>query len=211
MSENGQSKKQHFLKQRRNLIVVSLVIIFYEVADIEITQINILGNTALINNPEIVLYCIVAFFIYFNWRYFPALHDVHGFAQFVGKLKERTDRICFRSAREHIAKKVGTTYDKIHLNLKHEDIPISHKRYTYVQNTYEGGLGGKITSALKDIKEYQLNFASFVKAYVTALFQTLLLDIPSGEYLLPILLSGFALMELLGIGLISHILLLITS
>ncbi len=68
--ENSEPIWQGFLRQRRNFILISLVIALIETIDLDFTQINILGNTSTIGRPEFVSYWLWAIFVYFTWRYF---------------------------------------------------------------------------------------------------------------------------------------------
>lgn len=61
---------QGFIRQRRNLLAITIVMALIETVDLNFTQINILGNKSEIGRPELVGYWLWLFFIYFVWRYF---------------------------------------------------------------------------------------------------------------------------------------------
>ena len=80
--DSGKNEKEHFIKQQRNLIAIALFIIFYETANLKITQINILGNHTDIGNPAIISQTVAIAFLYFLWRYFTACREVSGISKF---------------------------------------------------------------------------------------------------------------------------------
>ncbi len=57
------------LRQRRNLISVSIIIILYYVGNIEISQLNFLGNRIKLGNPNVISYFLWLLFFYFFYRY----------------------------------------------------------------------------------------------------------------------------------------------
>ncbi len=61
--------KEIFLKRRRNLIGITIIITLYFLAGIELNEINILGNKASIENPIVVSSILWVFFYYFLYRY----------------------------------------------------------------------------------------------------------------------------------------------
>lgn len=78
MPESGVDGADHFVKQRRNIVIISLILIFYHVAGLNFKELNILGNKVTIVHPEIVSICLGLFFIYFLWRYFTACNSIRG-------------------------------------------------------------------------------------------------------------------------------------
>lgn len=66
---------EKFNRQRRNLIISSLIILFLEATGIELNTINIIGNNFKVNEPEsIVLFIWVAVF-YFFVRYIQVVRE----------------------------------------------------------------------------------------------------------------------------------------
>ena len=67
-----------FIRQRKNLITVSLLLIFAEISGIEINKINLLGNEVSLKNPNIVY--IVLWMALFYWfaRYYQYFRDLKG-------------------------------------------------------------------------------------------------------------------------------------
>ncbi len=90
--------RQGFIRQRRNIIIISLVVLLAEISDIQINKINIFGNEVLINNPNILhLFLWIALF-YWLIRYYQYFRDIpdKGFkATFNGKLEQYAQDIAF--------------------------------------------------------------------------------------------------------------------
>ncbi len=65
-----------FLRQRRNLMVMNLVLILYYTADLEFTRFNILGNEITIGNPLAVPIILWVILIYWFMRYLQYFLDL---------------------------------------------------------------------------------------------------------------------------------------
>lgn len=57
------------LRQRRNLLVVSIAVIFFYLGNIQIAEVNLLGTKILLKNEVAVHVSLWIFFIYFGYRY----------------------------------------------------------------------------------------------------------------------------------------------
>jgi len=68
--------KQGFIRQRRNLILISLILLFVEVAEVSFNKINLLGNELTISNPDVVTYSLWVAFIYWLIRYYQYFNDM---------------------------------------------------------------------------------------------------------------------------------------
>ncbi|GEM_PF-2952761 len=92
-----------FIRQRRALIVISLMMVLYEKLGIEIETINILGNTALINNPLNVTNLAWIGWGYFLVRYYQYFRDL-GDKGFTGAYNAKLNKLTEPCVR----KKFGT-------------------------------------------------------------------------------------------------------
>lgn len=59
-----------FVRQRRNLIVISLVLLFAETSGISVPQLNILGIEIKLDNPNAVIYWLWGGYLYWLLRYY---------------------------------------------------------------------------------------------------------------------------------------------
>lgn len=68
------------LRQRRNLLVVSLLLLFTEIAQADFSSVSVMGLQTTFGKPEAVHWFLLAFSAYFAYRYFvyllqePSLH-----------------------------------------------------------------------------------------------------------------------------------------
>lgn len=58
------------LRQRRNLMVVSLIILFIVFAGAKLEKVSFLGNEMTFKNPEVIFLYLKAFLLYFLYRYY---------------------------------------------------------------------------------------------------------------------------------------------
>lgn len=58
------------LRQRRNLIVVSMILLIFDFAHVKIGQVSVLGTQLLIGDAEILMYTAWALWAYFLLRYY---------------------------------------------------------------------------------------------------------------------------------------------
>lgn len=58
-----------FLRQRRNVILMSLTLLFFEMVGLRITELSLLGNKVFLDNPFVIDLCLVIFYSYFLIRY----------------------------------------------------------------------------------------------------------------------------------------------
>lgn len=59
-----------FLRQRRNVILMSLTLLFFEIAGLKITELSLLGNKVMISNPWVIDFSLVVLYSYFLVRYY---------------------------------------------------------------------------------------------------------------------------------------------
>jgi len=68
--------RRDFLRQRRSLIAISILLLFAEVSGIEIKEINILGNKVVVNNPQVVYVALWIALLYWFIRYYQHFRDL---------------------------------------------------------------------------------------------------------------------------------------
>jgi hypothetical protein len=71
--------KEGFNRQRRNLIITSIILYIIEFAEPQLTQLSILGNVFVIGNPQfivVLLWVALGYFLLRYWQYFNGLNDV---------------------------------------------------------------------------------------------------------------------------------------
>jgi hypothetical protein len=66
-----------FIRQRRNLILICLILGFVEFAEVKFEKLNLLGNERTISNPRIVSISLWVAFFYWLLRYFQYFNAIH--------------------------------------------------------------------------------------------------------------------------------------
>lgn len=74
--EDSDLIRNGFIRQRRNLIVISLVLLFAETSELSINKLNVFGNELLIRSPFIVTVALWITYFYWLWRYYVYFHDL---------------------------------------------------------------------------------------------------------------------------------------
>lgn len=83
-----------FVRQRRNLMMVSAALLLVESAGVKFSELNLLGNKFLIENPGVINIGLWIAFLYWLYRYYVYFHDI-GEKGFVSKYRSRMmDLVC---------------------------------------------------------------------------------------------------------------------
>ena len=67
--------RSSFLRQRRNLMTISVVNLFVSLAGIKLEELDVLGNKFAVQNPHYITVSLWVAFFYWLVRYFQLLHD----------------------------------------------------------------------------------------------------------------------------------------
>lgn len=59
-----------FVRQRRNLMVMSVVLLLVESADVRFSELNLLGTKFTIENPDVINLGLWVAFLYWLYRYY---------------------------------------------------------------------------------------------------------------------------------------------
>jgi hypothetical protein len=70
--------KIHFIKQRRNLVLISVFLILINLGGVNFKELSILGNSATINNPNLFYWIIILSSLYLFGRYYTAFNSING-------------------------------------------------------------------------------------------------------------------------------------
>lgn len=69
-NEKAHDMSSALLRQRRNLIVVSLIVLFMVIADAKLDKVSFLGVQMTFENPKAIIWFLQLFLIYFLYRYY---------------------------------------------------------------------------------------------------------------------------------------------
>jgi hypothetical protein len=193
MEEVSIGTRQAFVRQRRNLIGVSIALALFSSAGIRINTLNLFGNQLEIANPGIVVYLLWCVWCYLLLRYYQYLRVLGGnefrgyyfdsMRRSLGK-KALKEYVSEESAQGKLARKVRLDDVKVyqsHPQLWEVGIDVSVR-----SKTQEGERGGeKIEDVRKSFSGPAL-WAPRINAFLSILFRT-----PQGtEYWLPYFIAG---------------------
>lgn len=90
---NNLDLNQDTVRQRRNLVVTSLLLIFVGLGEVEFGEVvSFLGATLQINNPEIIVNGLLAFNAYFLWRFYQYFSTDKAYSVLLSQYREYMDR-----------------------------------------------------------------------------------------------------------------------
>ena len=191
IGSNEKDELSHFIRQRRNLVLISLFIIFYKVGNLELTTVNFLGNQTKIGNPEVITFCLSVFFSYFLWRYYTACREIGGISRFLMRCTDWAEN----KARDYIQRK-----------------EFGKKKVYSNQIQLIGREKGARIYRVFDNKSEPLNQGREVKTrYYYSLMKTISV-IPTifktstfSEYILPYVIAAIAIIEFAGLGITEQL------
>lgn len=84
---------QDTIRQRRNLIITSLLLIFIKIADVKFgNQVSFLGATLTIGKPSVILNCIWLFEAYFLWRFYQYFSTDKAYSSLISQFGDYLER-----------------------------------------------------------------------------------------------------------------------
>lgn len=189
IGNDGKDEKAHFIRQRRNLVLISLFILFYKVGNLKVDTISFLGNQTSIGNPEIITFSLGVFFTYFFWRYYTSCREIGGVRNFwslcTSWAEDETQKHVQR--KEFGKKKIQSS--QIALILRETGAR------TYLVSE------GKDNSLSQDKKIKVRFYYSFMKIF--SIIPTIFKTSSFSEYLLPYVMAGLVIAEFLNVGIVN--------
>lgn len=194
-NEDGKDDiREGFRRQRRNLLIVSLVLLFSETAELTISELNLFGNVVHLANPATITYALWVAYLYWLWRYYTYFHDLSNrniLATYRYRLYELIKQIGFRKlCRDSVVTKRLNQTDVITIDRNTTIantmlIPRSLTRFEIrvkLYGTKASGYSGEIDNIdFFYIKAPMSIIAAHVVAWGHVFFRTSLVS----EYLLP--------------------------
>ena len=200
MKNHRDSVRERFERQRRNLIVVSIFLAAYSVMGLEIKTINFLGNVFAISKSEYIKAILWLFFAWFFIRYYQyyCVIDNKEFSRrYVQWVHDKVEKIAVEKYKKEDAhKRLEENPLARHVEYEVKSVEVYEKSH----NSWKVGISGVVTWSSESIKggksfsEENIVISNrellFVKT--TALMKLLLKTPYFTEYIVPFLLSFFA-------------------
>lgn len=191
--------RSDFIRQRRNLIIVSLVLIFVELSGIEVKKINLFGNELDIINPEWVNWALWIGLIYWGYRYYTYfLKQDTGFGnEFWGRMDKRIVKQAVHivlknpERKDKISEDKKTAMKKASLN-EHSITYRKIDRYIVNISTFNLDKNGSFITVKIKVSGH-INYWIAVKSMFNLLFNTTIFT----EYILPFILFAISIFILL--------------
>lgn len=114
MAESGSTKEEHFLKQRRNIMLFSVFMILIPAFKLEIKGGSFLGLTLEIHEFSHLVTFVLIFFFYFLWRYIIAFIENNCIREIKDAFRVNTIKSIRRAASAFICKGIDKGSNSIH-------------------------------------------------------------------------------------------------
>lgn len=88
----GFAMQEELSRPRRNLLIITVGLLLFEFADVEIAKIGLLGTELLVGKPRVIEYFAWVLWFYFFWRYLQRLISFVGDGKF-GIAQDIRDRM----------------------------------------------------------------------------------------------------------------------
>lgn len=117
MSDRTTDMSAGMLRQRRNLLGISVFMPIYLYSGAKMYKISFLGNEAKIENPEIITYSLIAMFLYFLLRYYQYFNEERGVIEFRAKMDDANSLVLKDLIADKVKKNWGPCTTQIVLKI----------------------------------------------------------------------------------------------
>lgn len=204
--DNETAKNDHFIRQRRNLILISVFIIFMQVVGLEVDKISFLGNSAEITNSDKFPFMVFTIFIYFLWRYYTACREVTGWRQFKFDISSRATNLCVKNVDKAINRKKRSYIMELSAQAHDRDrlFPVILVKVVKrgARKLYKET--GKINALKWQNTRIKIKWHHCFNVLYSGV-DVILTTSKFSEYVLPYLLSVLAVLEFFDVGLVSGV------
>ncbi len=214
MDESGVSPIDHFIKQRRNLILISLLVIFAHAANVTFERsMNFLGFGIAVGNPRVIPTFMVIVFFYFCWRYVSSLNAIEGFSRMGMYIEERTSKYARLYLIKTVCQKTKLQSFEFQYNKQkqYDQYGDVIQDYRYHLSSLKSDISSEKKKALGLFKSFEVKGWPLFILKLKALILSVIYDVAFAEYIFPILLAMLAFLEICGLQVAEVVLLRISS
>lgn len=188
--------QEFFNRQRRNLVLMSVLVLFVNVTGAELSKINLLGNEVTLRNPDSLPFYLAIILGYFLIRYFQYMHDIEDKefkTRFFRKTERNLEPYILRREYNNDASGLKDYYP----NLKDLEYikPLTMFNDAMPPNIAAASLCGKEGGSVFDINEIPVSNSEllipFVKSALYIVFRTRLFT----DYIFPIVMCILAFLS----------------
>src|SRR5579859_3326953 len=195
--------RSSFLRQRRNLMAISVVNLFVTLSGIKLNELDVLGNKFTIQNPRYITASLWIAFLYWLVRYFQLLHDTGNLGirdKYVTMVFRPTALVIQPQFEEYVraemrSRKVpeSESFWLENMNWKTQPSmlwPFGTRVFTMAANyNLQDTRGGLIHTKIAADWELRPHYGMFLKSWFDGLWYVLAKSSLGTEYILPPLLA----------------------
>lgn len=162
------------LRQRRNLIIVCILLWLLKYGEINFTKVSFIGFDLTISNPDALILTLWIAFIYFLWRYFQYFFG-DGLSRFISAFKSTQNKNCNKKIRELVVKK----YPKL------KGLNFEENYSSYEENNWKNQYVGKNEPHVN----IEINPRELKKCKCYSYFYFFIINNAFSDYILPFVLA----------------------
>ena len=193
MLDSNTDLSDGLLRQRRNLLITSLLLIFLQHGGASIETLNVVGTSLKFSNPKAIYEGLWLLFFYFNLRYLQHYFD-EGRAKFNGIWDNKFSRNARAQAEAYIRKIVAESGNTKEIKRLSENALVQIRLFNWRVGgghvTWQEDKYGSIVSSKED---FTISIRLLWKPAIKTCYQTIVLGSSFTDYAIPFLLSAFAL------------------
>jgi hypothetical protein len=211
MSENSNDA---FIRQRRNLIIMSFIVISFKVGKLQVGDLDALGARFHVGNQDAITPMMLMLLAYFFWRYYGAFGDSGAWQVLTDKgfdyLKGRTRDLAYERAKDVIKKKKESSNDSLEKsvldaqleNLSFDDVDSAVNEWlswTY-KFKYNRNIAEKLYTNMPPKLEIVFDGCELARKRVACCWYLFFKRSAFSEYIFPFILAIIAAFEIFNHG-----------
>lgn len=181
-----QSMSQDLIRQRRNLLIVSMVLIFAKFSNLEISKFSIIGiELNSFGHPETVYVVLWIVWIYILVRYYQYFTQ-EGFPNFKNIYLQILNCI----SKEKIKRLIKVKYPKsMEINADYHQLKSRNWKYFGQEDVSKSGIQGT------EIRNFEMTISNkkFIKELIVSFFHVSINRSAFTDYILPLFIAIFAM------------------
>jgi hypothetical protein len=202
MHNDANDIRRSLVAERRNLLITSFVLFFYQQAGLQIEKINVFGNEATVSDPWWIAFALWVLWGYFFLRFyqfFRSTPDKGFLAAHESQMKKLLTRSAFRHFKKQFKKDHAEKGSKYDFKIRDTSFPLSYPQFWTVKlelsiaDTREDGAVG----AFSPPHEEDFTSTKLLWIKIRSMAHVLVSTHIATEYFLPFLLALLPLWNLL--------------
>lgn len=167
------------LRQRRNLVVISAVLLIFDFAQVKISKVSVLGTELLVGNPQTLMVCAWLLWAYFLLRYYQYWRQ-ESKGEIKSSLIEQFDLYikAYTGVQLHQDETTGAINDEYKLS------QLGLFSWSYISQSYD-----LVTGGLKDNQGVRLSCIVLVGLWLKSVLYVVFQTPHTTDHILPFLMA----------------------